>query len=187
MVAPVFSVRHQHRDGRVTQDVAGHAAQDRACGPAVREAAHDEQARLAVARRAQERGAGRRRIGGDLAAGFYVEPTVLYDVDNSSDLAQIETFGPVVSIIRFRDDAEAVRLANDTPYGLNAFVHTRDLRRAHGVARALEAGSVWVNTFSDISPQGPYGGYKQSGFGRTGGVDGLLEFLQIKNIRIAMG
>lgn len=130
---------------------------------------------------------GGRRIGGDLAAGFYVEPTVLYDVDNSSDLAQIETFGPVVSIIRFRDDAEAVRLANDTPYGLNAFVHTRDLRRAHGVARALEAGSVWVNTFSDISPQGPYGGYKQSGFGRTGGVDGLLEFLQIKNIRIAMG
>jgi acyl-CoA reductase-like NAD-dependent aldehyde dehydrogenase len=66
-------------------------------------------------------------------------------------------------------------------------MHTRDLRRAHGVARQLEAGSVWINTFSDMAPQGPYGGYKQSGFGRTGGLDGLNEFLQIKNIRIAMG
>ena len=159
-------------------------------GPVISQGAVDRI--LATVGDAVDRGTGTlltggHRIGGDLAGGFYVEPTVLHDVDNSSDLAQIETFGPVVSIIRFHDDAEAVRLANDTPYGLNAFVHTRDLRRAHGVARALEAGSVWVNTFSDISPQGPYGGYKQSGFGRTGGIDGLNEFLQIKNIRIAMG
>jgi acyl-CoA reductase-like NAD-dependent aldehyde dehydrogenase len=129
---------------------------------------------------------GGHRVGGELAQGFYIQPTVLGNVDNSSDLAQLETFGPVVSIIRFKDEAQAVRLANDTHFGLNAFVHTRDLRRAHGVARQLEAGSVWVNTFSDISPQGPYGGYKQSGFGRTGGIDGLNEFLQIKNIRIGM-
>ncbi|MEO3756867.1 aldehyde dehydrogenase family protein [Mycobacterium sp. B14F4] len=129
---------------------------------------------------------GGRRMGGELAAGYYVEPTVFTDVDNASKLAQDETFGPVVSVIRFGDDAEAVHIANDTSYGLNAFVHTRDLNRAHYVARRLEAGSVWVNTFSDISPQGPYGGYKQSGFGRTGGVDGLHEFTQTKNIRIAM-
>lgn len=129
---------------------------------------------------------GGRRLGGDLAPGYYIEPTVFGEVDNSSQLAQTETFGPVVSLIRFRDDAEAVRIANDSRYGLNAFVHTRDLQRAHRVARQLQAGSVWVNTFSDMAPQGPYGGYKQSGFGRTGGVDGLYEFLQIKNIRIGM-
>ena len=93
----------------------------------------------------------------------------------------------MVSLIRFSDDAEAVRIANDTPYGLNAFIHTRDLNRAHRVARQLEAGSVWVNKFSDIEPQGPYGGYKQSGFGRTGGIDGLREFQRTKNIRIGMG
>ncbi len=140
----------------------------------------------AVDERAGELLTGGRRIEGEYARGYYIEPTVFGNVDNSSSLAQIETFGPVVSVIRFDDDAQAVRLANETPYGLNAFVHTRHLNRAHRVARALEAGSVWINTFSDISPQGPYGGYKQSGFGRTGGIDGLHEFLQIKNIRIGM-
>lgn len=129
---------------------------------------------------------GGRRLGGELAAGYYLEPTVFGDVDNSSHLAQTETFGPVVSLIRFSDDTEAVSIANDSRYGLNAFVHTRDLGRAHRVSRQLEAGSVWVNTRSDIAPQGPYGGYKQSGFGRTGGIDGLREFLQTKNIRIGM-
>jgi acyl-CoA reductase-like NAD-dependent aldehyde dehydrogenase len=131
--------------------------------------------------------AGGKRIGGELADGYFIEPTVFGDVDNSSALAQTETFGPVVSIIRFNDEADALRIANDTRYGLNAFVHTRDLARAHRVARRLEAGSVWVNQISMISPQGPYGGYKQSGFGRTGGVDGLHEFMQLKNIRIGMG
>ena len=130
--------------------------------------------------------AGGTRLGGHLAQGYYVEPTVFGRVDNASRLAQLETFGPVVSVMAFRDEAEAVRLANDTPYGLNAFVHTRGLARAHGVARRLESGSVWVNQFSDMSPQGPYGGYKQSGFGRTGGLDGLHEFMQTKNIRIGM-
>ena len=129
---------------------------------------------------------GGSRIGGELAGGYYVEPTVFGGVDNSSELAQIETFGPVVSIMRFSDDDQAVAIANDSVYGLNAFVHTRDLVRAHSVARRLESGSVWVNIFSDISPQGPYGGYKQSGFGRTGGAEGLNEFLQVKNIRIGM-
>ena len=91
-----------------------------------------------------------------------------------------------MSLIKFNDEAEALRIANDTPYGLNAFVQTRDLARAHRVARQLEAGSVWINQISLISPQGPYGGYKQSGFGRTGGIDGLHEFTQVKNIRIGM-
>ncbi|MEX7469477.1 aldehyde dehydrogenase [Mycobacterium adipatum] len=141
---------------------------------------------LAVSAGAGELLTGGKRMGGPLAQGFYIEPTVFADVDNSSPLAQTETFGPVVSISRFTDDDQAVRTANDTRYGLNAFVHTRDLRRAHRVSRALESGSVWINSTSRISPQGPYGGYKQSGFGRTGGWEGLLEFLQTKTIRIGL-
>ncbi|WAC91842.1 aldehyde dehydrogenase family protein [Mycobacterium sp. Aquia_213] len=159
-------------------------------GPVISQAAVDRILQAidnAVSARAGELLTGWHRIGGELACGYYIEPTVLGDVDNSSELAQTETFGPVVSLIRFSDDAEAVRIANDTPYGLNAFIHTRDLNRAHRVARQLEAGSVWVNKFSDIEPQGPYGGYKQSGFGRTGGIEGLREFQQTKNIRIGMG
>lgn len=130
---------------------------------------------------------GRRLTEGALAQGYYVEPTVLGDVDNRSALTQTETFGPVVSLIRFNDDADAVRIANDTPYGLNGFMHTRDLARAHTVARQLESGSVWINQLSRISPQGPYGGYKHSGAGRTGGLEGLQEFQQVKNIRIGLG
>jgi aldehyde dehydrogenase (NAD+) len=129
---------------------------------------------------------GGKRLGGELAQGFYLQPTVFGGVDNASALAQTEIFGPVVSVMKFSDEAEAVRIANDTPYGLNAFIQTTDLGRAHRVARRLESGSVWINKYSDISPGGPYGGYKQSGFGRTGGLEGLQEFLQIKNIRIAM-
>jgi len=158
-------------------------------GPVIAQSAVDRI--LAVIGDAVSRGAGELltgggRIGGELSAGYYIEPTVFGDVDNASELAQIETFGPVVSVLRFRDADEAVSIANDSSFGLNAFVHTRDLARAHGVARRLESGSVWINTFSDMAPQGPYGGYKQSGFGRTGGLEGLHEFLQIKNIRIGM-
>ncbi|MDG4664396.1 aldehyde dehydrogenase family protein [Mycobacterium sp. 236(2023)] len=130
---------------------------------------------------------GRRFTDDALTGGHYLEPTVLGHVDNASTLAQNETFGPVVSLIPFADDDEAVRIANDTPYGLNAFVHTRDLTRAHTVARRLQSGSVWINQGSRISPQGPYGGYKQSGSGRTGGLEGLREFQQVKNIRIGLG
>ncbi|AKK30361.1 betaine-aldehyde dehydrogenase [Mycobacterium sp. EPa45] len=158
-------------------------------GPVIGEAALERI--LAAVNDAASQGSGQLltgggRIGGDFAAGYYIEPTVFGDVDNASELAQVETFGPVVSLIRFRDDDEAVSIANDSVYGLNAFVHTRDLVRAHSVARRLESGSVWVNHFSDMAPQGPYGGYKQSGFGRTGGLEGLHEFLQVKNIRIGM-
>lgn len=159
-------------------------------GPVISQAALDRI--LAVIADADNRGSGELltgggRLGGELAQGYYLEPTVFAGVDNSSDLAQTETFGPVVSVIRFTDDDQAVSIANDSRYGLNAFVHTRDLVRAHSVARRLESGSVWVNQISQISPQGPYGGYKQSGFGRTGGLEGLYEFLQVKNIRIGMG
>jgi acyl-CoA reductase-like NAD-dependent aldehyde dehydrogenase len=156
-------------------------------GPVISQAAADRILNViedAVSQRAGELLVGGKRIAGELAQGYYIEPTVFSGVDNASVLAQNETFGPVVSVLKFSDEAEAVRIANDSRYGLNAFVQTNDLGRAHRVARELEAGSVWINTFSDISPQSPYGGYKQSGFGRTGGLEGLNEFLQVKNIRI---
>ena len=140
----------------------------------------------AITARSGELALGGKRIGGELAAGYYIEPTVFTDVDNTAALAQEETFGPVVSVMRFRDEDEAVALANATRFGLNAFVQTTDLHRAHRVARRLESGSVWINTYSDIEPQGPYGGYKHSGFGRSGGPDGFYEFLRAKNIRIGM-
>lgn len=158
-------------------------------GPVISEASADRI--LAVIAAATESGSGElltggRRLGGSLATGYYIEPTVFGAVDNASDLAQIEIFGPVSAIMRFDDESDAIRIANDSRYGLNAFIHTNDLNRAHRVARQLDAGSVWINQTSRMSPQGPYGGYKQSGFGRTGGVDGLREFQQVKNIRIGM-
>jgi aldehyde dehydrogenase (NAD+) len=129
---------------------------------------------------------GGKRLGGELADGFFIEPTVFSRVDPSSPLAQIETFGPVVSVIPFTDETDALRIANNSRYGLNSFVLTSDLTRAHRFARGLEAGSVWINTYSDMQPQSPYGGYKQSGTGRVGGLEGLLDFLQVKNIRIPL-
>jgi acyl-CoA reductase-like NAD-dependent aldehyde dehydrogenase len=158
-------------------------------GPVVTQAAADRILGVidrAVSERMGELIIGGKRLGGELAEGYYIEPTVFADVDNRSPLAVEETFGPVVSLMRFRDEDEAVALANDTVYGLNAFLQTRDLGRAHRVSRRLEAGSVWVNTFSDLSPQSPYGGYKRSGSGRAGGLEGLYEFLQVKNIRMAI-
>ncbi|BBY37986.1 betaine-aldehyde dehydrogenase [Mycobacterium mantenii] len=147
---------------------------------------------LGVIEQARSDGSGRLltgggRAGGDLAAGYFVEPTVFGDVDNASDLAQKEIFGPVLSVIRFRDEAEAIALANATQYGLAAYVHTNDLRRAHRVAAALEAGSVYVNAFTGVPAGAPFGGVKQSGFGRMGGRYGLEDFLHPKNVYIPLG
>jgi aldehyde dehydrogenase (NAD+) len=130
---------------------------------------------------------GGKRLGGDLAAGYYIEPTVFADVPNTSPLARIETFGPVVSVMPFDTEDEAVALANDSDFGLVAYAHTSNFERAHRVARRLESGSVWINAFSDIQPSGPYGGYKESGYGRLGGLEGLHEFSQVKNTRITLG
>lgn len=158
-------------------------------GPVISQAATDRI--LHTIDRARTEGMGElvtggRRLGGGLAAGYYLEPTVFTDVANRSPLARDETFGPVVSIMRFDEENDAVALANDTTYGLNAYIQTRDLTRAHRVARRLAAGSVWINRNSDLAPQSPYGGYKQSGTGRAGGLEGLHEFQQVKNIRIGM-
>jgi len=156
-------------------------------GPVVSQSAADRITSVidqAVSSKMGELVTGGSRLGGALAEGYYIAPTVFADVDNHSPLAEIETFGPVVSVMRFSDEAEALRIANDTSFGLVAYVETTNLNRAHRVARALEAGTVWVNSIPDIVPQSPYGGYKQSGVGRAGGIEGLHEFQQIKTIRI---
>ena len=146
---------------------------------------------LAIIERAAAGGDGRlltggERMGGELAAGYFIRPTVFGDVDNSSDLAQNEIFGPVLSIVRFHDEDEAVALANGTAYGLGGIVFTNDLRRAHRLAARLDAGSIGINAFPPMPPSAPFGGVKQSGFGREGGRAGIDEFLRQKNVYVSL-
>jgi aldehyde dehydrogenase (NAD+) len=130
---------------------------------------------------------GGERLGGDLESGWFIEPTIFWDVDNSSTLAQEEIFGPVLSVTTFTSEDEAVRMANDTQYGLGAYLQTSDVSRAHRVAGELQAGYVSVNGFNGLHPGAPFGGTKQSGFGREGGRAGLEEFLRPKNVFINTG
>jgi gamma-glutamyl-gamma-aminobutyraldehyde dehydrogenase len=114
--------------------------------------------------------------------GYYVEPTILDDVRNDMRVAQEEIFGPVVVVIPFRDEAEAIRLANDTIYGLGAAVWTRDMNAAHRLTRAIRAGTVWVNTFDRSSLTTPFGGFKQSGFGRDRSPHAIDKYMDYKTI-----
>ncbi|MGB9244981.1 MAG: aldehyde dehydrogenase family protein [Candidatus Acidiferrales bacterium] len=118
------------------------------------------------------------------ARGFYVEPTIFYDVDNSSRIAQEEIFGPVAAVIPFSNEADAIRIANDTPYGLAAAVWSRDIFKAFRVVKALRAGIVWVNHMQPTYVEAPWGGYKQSGFGRELGPWGIEEYLETKQVHI---
>jgi acyl-CoA reductase-like NAD-dependent aldehyde dehydrogenase len=115
----------------------------------------------------------------DLERGWYVEPTVFGNVSNSSAIAQEEIFGPVISVIPAEDEADAVKIANDTIYGLNASVFTNDVDRARAVAGQLRSGTVGHNGFhTDFGVS--FGGFKQSGIGRVGGTEGLHPFLETK-------
>jgi gamma-glutamyl-gamma-aminobutyraldehyde dehydrogenase len=116
--------------------------------------------------------------------GFYVEPTILDDVRNDMRVAQEEIFGPVVVVIPFEDEAEAIRLANDSIYGLGAAVWTNDMRAAHRLSRAVRAGTVWVNTFDRSSLSTPFGGFKQSGFGRDRSPHAIDKYMDYKTIWI---
>jgi aldehyde dehydrogenase (NAD+) len=129
---------------------------------------------------------GGSRLGGELERGFFIKPTIFADVDNSSRIAQEEIFGPVLSIIRFRDEEEAVAIANDSRFGLAAYLHTKDLSRAHRVADELDAGWIGVNSFPAMTPTAPFGGVKASGFGREGGRAGIEEYVYPKNISILL-
>jgi len=120
----------------------------------------------------------------DIARGYYVTPTIFYDVNNSARIAREEIFGPVASVIPFDDEADAVKIANDSPYGLAAAVWTRDIFKAFRTVKKIRAGIVWVNHMQPTYVEAPWGGYKQSGFGRELGPWGIEEYLETKQVHI---
>ncbi|HEX5226307.1 MAG TPA: aldehyde dehydrogenase [Bryobacteraceae bacterium] len=122
--------------------------------------------------------------GPECGSGWFVEPTVFTDVTPQMRIANEEVFGPVLSIIPFDDEDEAVRIANNTVYGLAAGVWTQSIRRALLMSERLEAGTVWVNTYRAISYMSPFGGYKRSGIGRESGIDAIHDYLQTKSVWI---
>lgn len=122
----------------------------------------------------------------NLEHGFYFEPTIFANVQNSMTIAQEEIFGPVLSVIKFSKSDEAIKIANDTKYGLAASVWTKDLDKANIVSKKLQCGTVWINTYGGFYNEVGFGGYKQSGFGRELGLEGLLEYMQSKHVCIDM-
>jgi gamma-glutamyl-gamma-aminobutyraldehyde dehydrogenase len=124
---------------------------------------------------------GGRRVMAD-TGGFYIEPTILDEARNDMRVAQEEIFGPVVVVIPFETEAEAIRLANDSIYGLGAAVWTSDMNAAHRLTRAVKAGTVWVNTFDKSSLTTPFGGFKQSGFGRDRSPHAVEKYMDFKTV-----
>jgi len=120
----------------------------------------------------------------ELQHGYFFRPTVLTNVRNEMRVAQEEIFGPVLAVIPFKDEADVIRQANETRFGLASGIWTSNLGRAHRVARALRAGTVWINTYRAIAPAVPFGGYKASGLGRESGLESLDEYLETKAVWI---
>lgn len=141
--------------------------------------AHAEGATLALGGHPAERP--------ECGKGWFIEPTIFTNVDNRMRIAQEEVFGPVLSVIRFRDEEQAVEIANDVRFGLGAGVWTRDIARAFRMTERIQSGTVWVNTYRAVSYMSPFGGYKDSGLGRENGVDAIKDYLQTKSVWINTG
>ena len=158
-------------------------------GPVVNRAAHERI--LGVIAKAEADGAqlvtGGKvlTLDGELAGGFFIEPTVFAEVDPYSDLAQNEVFGPVLAITRFSTEEEAIDIANATRYGLSGYIQTKDLKRGLRVAEQMVTGEVLINGASNLPVNRPFGGLGLSGVGKEGGFGGIDEFLRLKGIGIA--
>lgn len=124
------------------------------------------------------------REGSEKLGGLSVAPTVFGDVDPKSHLAQNEVFGPVLAMIPFDTDEEALKIANSTKYGLGGAVWTTNIKRAHRIAKAMKTGQVWVNTYRSSATMAPFGGFKHSGYGKERGTEALLEYTRLKNVMI---
>jgi acyl-CoA reductase-like NAD-dependent aldehyde dehydrogenase len=118
--------------------------------------------------------------------GLFVQPTVLSGVTNDMRIAQEEVFGPILSVIKFKDEADAIAIANDTRFGLAAAVWTQNVHRAHRVAHQLRAGTVWINAYRVVSYATPFGGYKESGIGRENGMDSIREYTETKSVYVEL-
>lgn len=129
-------------------------------------------------------GGGTRKIEGK---GLFIEPTLFADATNDLKISREEIFGPVLPIIRFRGEEEAIRIANDTTYGLASGIQTGDMRRALRLAEKIKAGTVWLNTWHKYHPNAPFGGYKMSGYGREQGAEALESYTQYKTIWANLG
>lgn len=128
---------------------------------------------------------GGNRCSGPLAGKNYIEPTIITDVDPKSEIAQNEIFGPVLLVMKFKDEDEAVAIANSTRYGLAAYIQSDNIRRVHRLAERLKAGGVYVNGATQIHPHTPFGGLGVSGYGKEGGRAGIDEYLRYKTVSIA--
>jgi len=144
---------------------------------------------LGLIAKGQEEGArlvcGGTRSEGDLASGNFVTPTLFTDVSNDMSIAREEIFGPVLSVIPFTDEDEAVRIANDTEYGLSATVWTSDLRRAMRMTKAIRAGTIGINGYQ-VEPHAAFGGYRQSGVGREGGRTAIESYTELKTVLLPL-
>ncbi|WP_277254015.1 aldehyde dehydrogenase family protein, partial [Neptunomonas phycophila] len=136
---------------------------------------------------ARLRWGGERATEGALAEGAFVKPTVFADCTDDMPQVKDEIFGPVMSVLKFSDESEVIRRANDTEFGLAAGLFTRDISRAHRVIAQLEAGICWINTWGGSPAEMPVGGYKQSGIGRENGVDTLKHYTQTKSVLVELG
>jgi acyl-CoA reductase-like NAD-dependent aldehyde dehydrogenase len=121
-----------------------------------------------------------------LAQGNYIEPTIFAAESNDLKICQEEIFGPVLSVLKFKDEAEVITMANDTVYGLASGIWTKDIQRAFRVAKKIKAGQVWINQYLMITPFAPHGGYKQSGYGKDLSKYCLEEYTQLKNIYVEL-